>query len=586
MRRSRAVASTAATSTAGAGSATVTTGSGRTSTSAAAAATGSSDWLQFGDNAQSTGVGPATSGITAGNAGRLRLRQVRIDGIADSAAIALSGVVVHGARRDVIVVTTSYGKTIAVDPGTGRQLWEFRPAGVNSSPGNPQVTTASPAADPDRQFVYSASPNGVIHKLSLATGREVWSRRITFDPVHEKIASSLHISGSWVVAVTGGYIGDVPPYDGHVVTIDRASGRIVHVWNSECSNRHLLIRASSCGVTNTRGDNAIWGRAGAIIEPGSGRILVSTGNGPFDGRTSWGDSVLELAPDASALLHNWTPTNQAHLDANDLDLGSTSPALLPAFHGMRLAVQGGKAGVMDLLNLDRLDGTTGGAGGRLGGQVSETSTPGGNQVLTQPAVWTSGGHIYVFVADGSDTAAYELVDAAHPRLRQLWEKGSAGTSPVRRGWPALRLRSRRHDQHPAAAQRRARARAARRQRALEQPDRDGRAHRRAHGRLRLERRLERHRHLPPARPLRPPARVGPRPRAVTATFTAHAGESDLSPPVLLASRRPQQTASGSPGVASPHAVTTTACPTPVASHTRSCWLSSCSRSPRSPAGRI
>ncbi|MGH2896151.1 MAG: PQQ-binding-like beta-propeller repeat protein [Solirubrobacteraceae bacterium] len=420
------LSSTAATST---GPTRATGGNDATPPRAAAAAT-SADWLQFGDNAQSTGVGPARSGITAGNARRLRLRQVQIDGIADSAAIALSGVTLHGARHDVIVVTTSYGKTIAIDPGTGLRLWEFRPTGVNSSPGNPQVTTASPAADPDRQFVYSASPDGVIHKLSLATGRQVWSRRITFDPGHEKIASSLHISGSWVVAVTGGYIGDAPPYDGHVAMIDRKSGRIVHVWNSECSDRHQLIRASSCGVTNTRGDNAIWGRAGAIIEPGSRRILVATGNGPFDGRTSWGDSVLELAPNASTLLHNWTPADQAHLDANDLDLGSTSPALLPPFHGMRLAVQGGKAGVMDLLNLDRLNGTARGAGGRLGGQVSESSAPGGNQVLTQPAVWTSGGHIYVFVTDASATAAYELVNAAHPRLRQLWEKGSAGTSPV------------------------------------------------------------------------------------------------------------------------------------------------------------
>jgi hypothetical protein len=387
------------------------------------------DWLEFGSDAQSTGVGPA-SGITAATAGRLRLRQVHIDGIADSAAIALSGATVDGARHDVIVVTTTYGRTIAIDPRTGRRLWEFRPAGVNSAPGNPQVTTASPAADPDRRSVYSASPDGVIHKLSLATGRQEWSRRITFDPGHEKIASSLHISGKSVVAVTGGYIGDAPPYDGHVVTIDRATGRIVHVWNSECSDRHQLIRASSCSVTNTNGDNAIWGRAGAIIEPGTGRILVATGNGPFDGRTSWGDSVLELTPDASALLHNWTPTDQAHLDATDTDLGSTSPALLPSFGGMRLAVQGGKAGVIDLLNLDRLNGTSGGAGRRLGGQVSETSAPAGGQVLTQPAVWTRGGHVYVFVADGSATAAYELVDAPHPRLRRLWEKGSAGTSPV------------------------------------------------------------------------------------------------------------------------------------------------------------
>jgi hypothetical protein len=95
-----------------------------------------------------------------------------------------------------------------------------------------------------------------------------------------------------------------------------------------------------------------------------------------------------------------------------------------------LALQGGKAGVMDLLNLDRLDGSTGAAGGRLGGQLSELATPGGAQLFTQPAVWSSGGHGYVFVADGSATAAYRLIDAAHPRLQLLWQKPTAGTSPV------------------------------------------------------------------------------------------------------------------------------------------------------------
>jgi hypothetical protein len=54
-------------------------------------------------------------------------------------------------------------------------------------------------------------------------------------------------------------------------------------------------------------------------------------------------------------------------------------------------------------------------------------------VFTQPAVWARAGHIYVFVADGAATAAYELVDTVHPRLRRLWEKGSAGTSPVLAG---------------------------------------------------------------------------------------------------------------------------------------------------------
>jgi hypothetical protein len=416
----------------GANTAAATARASTTPTRAPATAAGvpSGDWPEFDFNAQRSGVDPANTGITAGDLGRLRLRTVTIDGIADSSAIELHGVVVHGRRHDLIAVTTSYGKTIAIDAGTGRRLWEFDPSGVNSTPGNPQVTTAAPVADPDRRYLYAASPNGVIHKLSVATGHQVWARSITFDPHHEKIASSLNISGSWVVAVTGGYIGDIPPYDGHVVTIDRASGRVAHVWNTECSNRHALIRASSCSVTNTNGDNAIWGRAGAVIEPGTNRILVATGNGPFDGRTSWGDSVLELSPDAAALLHNWTPPNQAQLDAGDVDLGSSSPAILPRFAGLRLAIQGGKDGKLHLLNLDRLDGTTGPAGPRLGGELDEISSPGGGEVLPQPAVWTHGGHIYVLAATGSGTAGYELVDPRHPRLTMIWEDGTSGTSPI------------------------------------------------------------------------------------------------------------------------------------------------------------
>ncbi len=400
------------------------------SEAATSAAIASGDWTQFDYDAQRDGTGPADTGITAANLGSLGARQVQVGGIVDSAPIELHGIIVHGAPHDLVAVTTSYGRTIAFDAATGRKLWEFVPTGVDSTPGNPQVTTATPIADPDRHYLYSASPNGVIHKLSLASGRQVWATRITFDPVHEKIASSLNISGPYVVAVTGGYIGDIPPYDGHVVTIDRSSGQVVGVWNTECSNRHYLILARSCPVTNTNGDNAIWGRAGAVIDPITGDILVATGNGPFDGVTSWGDSVLELSGDASTLLHNWTPNNQAYLDANDLDLGSTSPAILPAFAGYHLAVQAGKAGVLDLLNLDRLDGSTGAAGPHLGGQLDQVSTPGSAVVVAQPAVWSSGGHIYVFVGSYSGTGAYELVDPAHPALRPLWEVGSPSTSPV------------------------------------------------------------------------------------------------------------------------------------------------------------
>ena len=420
----------ATASTAGTASSSASPPAATASVLAVAASVRAGDWPTFGHDTQRSGVGPSDPGITARNLGQLTLRQVSINGIADSSAIELPAIRVRGRRRDVVVVSTTYGKTIAIDAGSGARLWEFSPAGVNRAPGNPQVTTASPTADPDRRFVYAPSPSGVIYKLSMTTGRTVWARSITFDPTREKIASSLTVSGRYVVAVTGGYFGDAPPYDGHVVTIDRASGRIAHVWNSLCSARHELIRASSCGVTNTRGDNAIWSRAGPVIERGSGRILVATGNGPFDGTSSWGNSVLELSADASRLLHNWTPVNQASLDAGDTDVGSTSPAVLPVYHGFRLAVQGGKDGKLHLLDLARLNGTTGGAGRRLGGELQEVAAPGNGELFTAPAVWRDGRRTLLFVANDAGSSAYELVGGGHPRLRTVWRVASGGTSPV------------------------------------------------------------------------------------------------------------------------------------------------------------
>jgi len=394
----------------------------------------SGDWTQFDLDAQRSGVGPAATGLTARNVGALRLRKVKLPGTVDSSAIELHAVSIGGHVHDALFMTTTYGRTLAIDPGSDRILWEFTPSDIKSYEGSPQITTATPIADPNRSFIYAASPDGVIHKLSVSDGHEVhaggWPVSVTRDATHEKIASALNISGGSLIVPTDGYIGDAPPYQGHVVTIDRASGRITAVWNSLCSDRHTLIVPKTCPAS----DSAIWGRAGAVVEPDTGRLLVATGNAPFNGTTDWGDSVLELSPDGSQLLHNWTPTNQAQLNSNDADLGSTSPAILPSIGThppRRLAVQGGKAGVLDLLDLDRLDGTTGGPSPRLGGEIQQLQSPGGDQVITAPAVWTHNGRTWVFVGDGSGTWAYVLGGTgAHPRLSVAWRSGSGGTSPV------------------------------------------------------------------------------------------------------------------------------------------------------------
>ena len=340
-------------------------------------------------------------------------KRVSLGGTADSSPIYLRGVRVHGTLHDTFFLTTSYGKTIALDASSGRILWTFTPPGYASWAGTYRITNSSPVADPGRRYVYAASSDGKIHKLSVATGREAagWPVTISLLPEREKIGPALNFSRGLVLEGTGGYVGDQPPYQGHVVAIDARTGKLVNVWNSLCSDRRRLIEPSTCPAS----DSAIWARSGVVVEPGSGRLLVATGNAPWDGKTNWGDSVLELTPNAGRLLHSWTPTNYHELDTSDGDLGSTAPALLTS----RLMIQGGKDAKLRLLDLGQI------GIGKTGGESQTLNTPGG--LFSTPAVWRNGGRTWIFLSTFSGTGALQLVGG---KLRGVWSNSSSGTSPV------------------------------------------------------------------------------------------------------------------------------------------------------------
>jgi outer membrane protein assembly factor BamB len=380
------------------------------------------DWTRFGYDAARSNVGPARTGITAANVRSLRRQQVRLPGTVDSSPIYLRAARIRDQVHDVFVVTTSYGITLAVDARSGSVLWRFTPSGYSSWAGSDRITNASPVADPGRRFVYAAAPDGRIHKLAVATGVEIrsggWPVSITRLPGREKIGPALNYSRGLVLETTGGYIGDAPPYQGHVAAISARRGRLVHIWNGLCSDRHQLISPSSCSESGS----AIWARSGAVVLPRSGNLLVATGDGHFDGRRHWGDSALMLSPNAGRLLHNWTPRNQAELDSGDVDLGSTAPAIL----GPRLAVQSGKDGLIRLLRLPGL----GGRLGRTGGELQTVMAPGRQGVFSTMAVQRARGVVRLFVANDVGTWAYALRGG---RLRVAWRRSEAGTSPVLAG---------------------------------------------------------------------------------------------------------------------------------------------------------
>lgn len=373
------------------------------------------DWPMFGWSMARTSAPDVSMGITAADLSGLRRQQVKIDGTVGSSVIYLHGVEVEGAKHDVFFATTTYGKTLAIDADDGKVLWEFTPPAYASIQGTYRITDATPVADPDRQAIYAAAPDGVIRKLAVADGHVEWSTPVTRLPEREKITSPLGFSRGHVIATTGGYIGDEPPYQGHVAILDATTGKLLHVWNALCSDRHELLDPKACAESGA----AIWGRAGAVVDEKTGNLYVATGNATWDGRTNWGDAVIELDPDATKMLGNYTPTDTEHLDEHDDDVGSTSPVLT----GGRYIVQGGKDGKLRVLDWSKMSGAT----PHKGGSASHVATPGGARLFTAVALRRDAGKTWLYVGDDDGTAAWTLQGDT---LHAAWHNETPGTSPV------------------------------------------------------------------------------------------------------------------------------------------------------------
>jgi len=375
-------------------------------------------WPQFGLNPQRSDATNLSGGFTVAALSHLRRITVALPGTIDSSPAVVGGVLADGRRRTVVIATSTYGRTFAIDADSGRILWTYTPPDFTRYAGSAQITNSSPVVAGDEPYVYAPDPDGKIRKLSLANGSEVgggWPVTVTRDPSREKLSSALGAVGPYLLVTTGGYYGDIPPYQGHLVVVRRATGSIVAVFNALCANVRHLLAPASCPTS----DAAIWSRAGAVVEEGDRRVVVATGNGPFDGRGDWGDSGLELSLPRLRLLGTFTPRSQLHLDRADLDFGSGGPALL----SRRELLFGSKDGYLRVVSLAAM----GRRRGRVGGELPRLPTPGNAELLSQPCVWRHNGRTTVFIADSAATAAYALRAG---RLVKLWENHRPGTSPI------------------------------------------------------------------------------------------------------------------------------------------------------------
>src|SRR5258706_11281245 len=96
--------------------------------------------------------------------------------------------------------------------------------------------------------------------------------------------------------------------------------------------------------------------AGPVFDRAGG-LYAATGNGTYDGVSSFGEAIVKLQKKSLRPLDFFAPSNYNTLNEFDLDFGTQGPALLP---GTNLLLIGAKEGKMYLLDADNLGGESGG----------------------------------------------------------------------------------------------------------------------------------------------------------------------------------------------------------------------------------
>ena len=298
-----------------------------------------------------------------------------------------------------VIVATENDTVYALDTSSGAVRWSRHLAapvtgGLPCGNVDPSGITGTPVADVATgrlwvvTFTDQPSYQHTLWELDLATGRTESQRPIDVsgsDPRAQQERGALVLLGSRVYVPFGGLYGDCSDYKGRVV-------------GAPVSGSGPLVTFT----TPNQRQAGIWAPAGEAVRDGS--LYVATGNGtPYD-QVDDSDSVLRLSPDLQ-VEDRFTPANFESLSADDQDLGSTAPALLPD----GLIFQIGKQGVGYLLDGTRLGGT----GGQLASSKMCEGGFGGDAVDGDTVVFSCYNSLRaVTVTPGPDGAA--------PGLRALW----------------------------------------------------------------------------------------------------------------------------------------------------------------------
>ena len=258
-----------------------------------AAAPRLADWPEFGLNPQRTDATDDRPGSPPRTSRQLRAAHRG----AARAPPTTPPIYLHGARRrsapHVVFVTTTYGITLAIDAGSGRSSGGSRRPATPPWRAAAQITTATPVADPGGATSTPTSPDGLVHKLAIATARGVrLADAGDAAPDTEKLDRCAQHRRRRPARDHGRlHRRHAALRRPHRRDLARRAATSIASSTRSARTRTTIIVPSTCPAS----DSAILSRSGPVVEPGaSARADRDRQRGPTTATTDFGDSVIEL----------------------------------------------------------------------------------------------------------------------------------------------------------------------------------------------------------------------------------------------------------------------------------------------------
>jgi hypothetical protein len=334
-----------------------------------------------------------------------KLYSYAVDGQIYAQPLYVPQLAIAGGTHDVVFVATENNTVFAFDAD-----------GLQSTPlWSKNLGTASPRNDTEGispMIGITSTPviditTGTMYVVTTTTSGPFFLHALDITTGEEKLGGPAQVTGS--VSGTGwdndgGTIQLEPGcYQRTGLALNPVTNEIYvgfghcnHGWLFAYDKASLKPRA----IFNDTPDGAgggLWNSGGApVIDDQTGKVYIMTGVDQDDPPSGYNDSFLRLAGDDLSVEDFFQPDDEAYLSANDADLGSGSPVLMPdnGSNTPREVIGGGKDGKLFVVNRDSM-----GSFSPTSNNVIQTVQTGVQQfsnIFSTPGYWN--GAVYVHCA--------------------------------------------------------------------------------------------------------------------------------------------------------------------------------------------